>query len=118
MPLGDAGNYDLYMTESNAVTGDAQRYLNERIIGDAYKSGWKDKYKDDPALALMAEAGRTVDPTKREQIYKQIQQQLWNNPPILYLFQGSWPIVHHKNIPNPPVDPTRMLSFREVTWAG
>jgi len=114
----EAGNWDLYMTESNAVTGDAQRYFNERIIGDVYKSGWKDKYKDDPALAMMIEAGRTVDPVKREQMYKQIQQQLWNNPPILYLFQGSWPIVHHKNIVNPPVDPTRMLSFREVGWAG
>jgi peptide/nickel transport system substrate-binding protein len=114
----DAGNYDLYMTESNAVTGDAQRYFVERMVGDVYKSGWKDTFKEDPALALIAEAGRTVDPAKREAVYKQAQQALWNNPPIVYLFQGSWPIIHHKNIPDPPVDPTRMLSFREVSWAG
>ena len=114
----DAGNFDLYMTESNAVTGDAQRYLNERIVGDLYKTGWKDKYKDDPALAKMIEAGRTVDPAKREALYKEVQKGLSDNPPIVNLFQGSWPIIHHKNIQNPPTDPTRMLGFRSVVWGG
>lgn len=113
-----SGNYDFFITDSNVVTGDPQRYFNERVLGDPYKAGWAESYKGEPALEMLREAGRTLEASKRDDLYKKVQRRLWENPPVLYLFQGDWPMVYHKNLVDPPMDPTRLFSFRAVGWSG
>ena len=88
------GGYDLHFLGSRAITGEPQRYLEERIVTDLYKSGWVNK----ECFDLIREAGRTIDPKAKEKLYFRIQeimsselapQVFLHQPPGFFAFRNN-----------------------------
>ena len=80
------GAYDLHFLGSRAITGEPQRYLDERIMTDLYKSGWVNK----ACFDLIKEAGSTIDPKAKEKLYFRIQEIMNNDlAPQVFLHQTN-----------------------------
>jgi ABC-type transport system substrate-binding protein len=97
-----SGSYDLHYLSSRATTGEPQRYLDQRVSGDLYKSGWVDK----ECFDLIKEAGRTIDPKKKESLYLRIQEIMYNGlAPQIFLWQLDSFYAYRNNIKNFKVMP-------------
>ena len=101
-----SGDYDLHFLGSRAITGEPQRYLDERVRVDIYKSGWA----NEECFNLITEAGKTVDPKKKEAQYTRIQEIMFQEKaPQIYFWQLENFFAFRKNVENFKVLPT-------LTW--
>jgi ABC-type transport system substrate-binding protein len=101
-----SGDYDLHFLGSRAITGEPQRYLDERVREDIYQSGWVHT----ECFRLIQEAGKTVDPTKKERLYIQIQEIMFKEKsPQIYLWQLENFFAYRNNVKHFNVLPT-------LTW--
>ena len=97
------GGYDLHFLGSRAITGEPQRYLDERIVTDLYKSGWVNK----ECFDLIKEAGRTIDPKAKEKLYFRIQEIMSNElAPQVFLHQTHGFFAFRNNVKNFKMLPT------------
>lgn len=105
------GDYDVHFLGSRAATGEPQRYLNERVVNDIYKSGWK----NEKCFELIKEAQGKTDPEKKSQLYIQIQEIMYKElAPQIYLWQLENYMAYRNNIKNLTVLPTLMWYAPEV----
>jgi len=105
------GQYQMGMLSSIAVTGDADRYLQERMVGDIYKSG----YKDEQLNGLIKQAAGETDNTRRQTLYEQVQDIMWQGPPVIYLYQIDWTYAARKTVQGFTWMPNRIFSLASVT---
>ncbi|MBW1960253.1 MAG: ABC transporter substrate-binding protein [Deltaproteobacteria bacterium] len=100
------GDYDLHFLGSRAITGEPQRYLEERVLNDIYKSGWK----NNECFDLIRKAGKTIDRAEKEKLYIRIQEIMYNElAPQIYLWQLDNFYAYRNNVKNFKV-------LRTLTW--
>ncbi len=76
-----AGNYNIYVT--GMAIWDPDQFMERRIRGDVFKSGYKNQKVSD----LILEGRTTVDQAKRAEIYKRAQEILYEESPMVWLYQ-------------------------------
>ena len=104
------GKYDVGYLSSVAVTGDPDRYFNERIVRDAYSM----KYVNPEIKKMIETAATTIDPAKRQQQYEDIQLKMWDDMPIVYLHQLTFQYVKKKNVKGFVPMPNQVLHLTEI----
>jgi ABC-type transport system substrate-binding protein len=104
------GKYQMGMLSSIAVTGDADRYFQERLVQDVYKTG----YKDEQVIGLIKQAASETDPAKRQALYEQVQDLVWQGPPVIYLYQIDWTYAAKKNVNGFNWMPNRIFNLATV----
>ncbi len=108
------GKYQMGMLSSIAVTGDADRYLQERMVQDIYKSG----YQDPEVNSLIKQAAGETDTTKRQALYEQVQARMWEGPPVIYLYQIDWTYAAKKGVNDFVWMPNRIFTLSSVSKAA
>lgn len=108
------GKYQMGMLSSIAVTGDADRYFQERMVQDAYKSG----YHDDQVISLIKQAAGETDTPKRQALYEQVQDLMWQGPPVIYLYQVDWTYAGKKSVNGFTWMPNRIFSIASASNAS
>ncbi|MGI6284856.1 ABC transporter substrate-binding protein [Neomoorella humiferrea] len=79
-----AGNYDIYYTGGSHPGGDPDLYFYQRVHDDAMKSG----YKNETLNALIEKGRQAIDPSMREDFYRQAQQIINSEcAPMIFLYQ-------------------------------
>jgi ABC-type transport system substrate-binding protein len=104
------GKYQMGMLSSIAVTGDADRYFQERMVQDVYKTG----YHDEQTIALIKQAASETDTAKRQALYEQVQDLMWQGPPVIYLYQINWTYAAKKTVDGFNWMPNRIFSLSTV----
>jgi ABC-type transport system substrate-binding protein len=105
------GDYEIGYAGSIAVTGDPDRYLQERVVGDLYHTG----FADEEAKNLIKQAGSTIPTEERQALYEQAAVKIWNAPPFIYLHQINWNYAAKSSVTNFTWMPNRIFSFRDTT---
>ncbi len=88
------GKHEIGYLSSVAVTGDPDRYFQERIVQNVYRAG----YKNQTVLDLIQKAATTIDEKQRQALYEDIQMKMWNDMPIVYLLQSVFQYVKRKKV--------------------
>jgi ABC-type transport system substrate-binding protein len=101
------GKYEVGYAGSIAVTGDPDRYLQERVVGDLYHT----KFADEAVKQQIRDAATTIDPAKRQALYEQAASGLWQAPPFIYLHQINWNYAAGKKVKKFTWMPNRIFSF-------
>jgi ABC-type transport system substrate-binding protein len=107
------GKYAIAFSSSVAMTGDPDRYFRERIIGDMWKTG----YSPAPINQLIERAGATIDERKRQALYEEIQQKMWEDMPVIYLQQTKFIMLKKKNVSGLLGLKTQVLHMTELSIA-
>jgi peptide/nickel transport system substrate-binding protein len=108
------GKYQMGMLSSIAVTGDADRYFQERMVQDAYKTG----YHDDQVSSLIKQAAGEADNAKRQTLYEQVQDLMWQGPPVIYMYQVDWTYAAKKSVNGFTWMPNRIFTLATASNAG
>jgi len=101
------GDYEMGYAGSIAVTGDPDRYLQERVVGDLYHT----KFADEEAKELIRQAAQTIDSAERQELYEQAALRIWEAPPFIYLHQINWNYAARSNVTTFTWMPNRIFSF-------
>lgn len=107
-----AGTFDMAYLGSIAVTGEPARFLVERIVTDAYKTG----YKNPAAFELVTKATAEADTAKQDALFKQFQEMIWEDAPIVYIYQDVWITATGKNVTGYVPMPHRLVSWANVAF--
>ncbi|MCC7370940.1 MAG: ABC transporter substrate-binding protein [Chloroflexi bacterium] len=105
------GQYQMGMLSSIAVTGDADRYMQERLVQDINKSG----YKDEKVVSLIKQAASETDSARRQALYEEIQDIMWQGPPVIYLYQIDWTYAARKTVQGFNWMPNRIFNLATVS---
>ena len=76
-----AGNYNIYVT--GMAIWDPDQFMEQRIRGDVFKCG----YRNQKVFDMILEGRTTVDQAKRGEIYKRAQEILYEEGPMVWLYQ-------------------------------
>ena len=101
------GDYEIGYAGSIAVTGDPDRYLQERVVGDLYHTG----FADEEAKELIRQAAQTIETAERQSLYEQAALKIWEAPPFIYLHQINWNYGARSNVTKFTWMPNRIFSF-------
>lgn len=104
------GKYEVGYAGSIAVTGDPDRYLQERVVGDLYHT----KFADETVRQQIRDAATTIDPAKRQALYEQAAAGIWKAPPFIYLHQINWNYAASTKVKKFTWMPNRIFSFRDT----
>lgn len=105
------GNYQMGLLASIAVTGDADRYFKERMVQDVYQSG----YQNEEVNELIRQAGAETDPAQRQALYEQVQEIMWEGPPVIYLYQINWLYAAQEGVEGFTWMPNRIFTLAKVS---
>jgi peptide/nickel transport system substrate-binding protein len=106
------GNYHIYVTGAGQT--DPGFLLSLRVMGDLFKSG----YKNEELFRLITAGNQEVDQEKRRQIYEQTQQIMYDEAaPMIWLYQSENINVVNKKIQGFTVTPLMRWSFRQAEIA-
>jgi peptide/nickel transport system substrate-binding protein len=112
--MTSSGNFDMAYLGSIAVTGDPARYLLERLVTDAYKTG----YRNQAAFDAIVGAAKEIDPAKQDALYKKAQDLMWEEAPIVYVYQDVWITAVAKNLTGYVPMPHRLVDWATVGYGG
>ncbi len=104
------GKHDIGYLSSVAVTGDPDRYFQERIVQNVYHAGYKNQAVND----LIAKAGTTIDAKRRQALYEDLQMKMWEDMPIVYFIQTACQYVKRKTVTGFQPSPTQLYNLIEV----
>lgn len=77
-----AGDYDCYITTDGVLYGEGYQFYNTRLIVDPHKHN----YKNDTFVEMAKRSGTLLDKDERSELYKEINQILAYDCPIISLF--------------------------------
>ncbi|MBM7615751.1 ABC transporter substrate-binding protein [Alkaliphilus hydrothermalis] len=103
---------DLYTMGWVADTGDADNYLSPLFMPDNYTNFGR--YDNPQVVNLMKEAKGIIDPTKRLNMYKQIQRVIVDDCPWVFLYHPQNSFVHSHRVDNVQLDPSGRLQFEDM----
>ena len=106
-------NWDLNLLGTGAVTGDADFTLGRLYHSRANRTGWKHAETDQ----LLEQAAATVDQTKRCDLYKRVQEILWQEGPAVFLFESRESYGYRTRVQNFTLPPSEIFSLTEVSVA-
>jgi glutathione transport system substrate-binding protein len=71
-------------------------------------------YKNDAVDKDLADALASTDKAKKAALYKDAQQQIWKDPPWIFLLQEKLVWAHTKNLSGAYVMPDGSLNYEDV----
>ncbi len=73
-------------------------------------------YKNPQVDSLLLEARTTMDPNKRQALYKEVQAIIWNDAPWIFLWTQKWTIATVKNLQGVSITPIEKWDAIYATW--
>jgi ABC-type transport system substrate-binding protein len=64
------------------------------MVQDVYKSG----YHDEQVISLIKQGAAQTDTANRQSLYEQVQDLMWQGPPVIYLYQIDWTYAAKKAV--------------------
>jgi len=92
-----AGDFQIrgfYWTDDISDPSEATGYYVYPPVNGALRSGWS----DDKANKLFEASQQEIDPEKRADEYKQIQEIYNDAAPIIYLYEVPYAVAFRKNV--------------------
>jgi peptide/nickel transport system substrate-binding protein len=106
-------NWDLNLLGTGAVTGDADFTLGRLYHSRANRTGWKNPEVDQ----LLDQAAATVDQARRCDLYRRVQEILWQEGPAVFLFESRESYGYRARVANFTLPPSEIFSLTEVSVA-
>ena len=75
----------MYVDSWSTNLGEAINRLTGALIPGNYYTGWE----DETLASLIAQIEVTVDRDDRAELYRQLQREMYDNPPFIYLYQPT-----------------------------
>lgn len=104
-------NWDLNLLGTGAVTGDADFTLGRLYHSRANRTGWKHTEVD----SWLEQAASTVDQARRCDLYKKVQEVLWQEGPAVFLFESRESYGYRARVQNFKTPPSEIFSLTEVS---
>ncbi|MDR7418030.1 MAG: ABC transporter substrate-binding protein [Armatimonadota bacterium] len=104
-------NWDLNLLGTGAVTGDADFSLGRLYHSRANRTGYANPEVD----RLLEQAAATVDQTRRCDLYKRVQEILWQEGPAVFLFESLESYAYRTRVQNFKVPPSEIFTLTDVT---
>ncbi len=73
-------------------------------------------YKNSKVDQLLEEARTTMDPAKRQSLYKEAQTTIWNDAPWIFLWTQKWYVATVKNLQGVSITPIEKWDALYATW--
>ncbi|MDR7543304.1 MAG: ABC transporter substrate-binding protein [Armatimonadota bacterium] len=104
-------NWELNLLGTGAVTGDADFTLGRLYHSRANRTGYANPEVD----RLLEQAAATVDQTKRCDLYRRVQEILWQEGPAVFLFESLESYAYRTRVQNFKVPPSEIFTFSELS---
>jgi peptide/nickel transport system substrate-binding protein len=65
-------------------------------------------------IGLIKQAASETDTAKRQALYEQVQDLVWQGPPVIYLYQIDWTYAAKKNVNGFNWMPNRIFNLATV----
>lgn len=106
------------------VLGWASGYLDAdgELFGQFHSAQWPPKglestfYKNPKVDDLLVAGQTTADPKKRLEIYKEAQQQIWNDAPWIFLWSQTFYVVTSSHLDGVTTTPNEKWAAIYATW--
>ncbi|MGE5613216.1 MAG: ABC transporter substrate-binding protein [Bacillota bacterium] len=106
------GDYDIYYTGCSHVGGDPILYLNQRIVQDTMKSGYKNEKLNSMILDVYGE----TDPKARDAKMREIFQIMMDEyAPHLFLYSIQNTVAKKKNVTGDIIYKDKIIDFSHAT---
>lgn len=56
-------------------------------LHSGYKGSWWEGYSNPAVDSLVHEIERTIDPVRKEELFKRIYRETWEDPPWVYMYR-------------------------------
>ena len=110
-----SGNYDLYLQRYPFPAGEPDSVVTQRWLNDAHKSGYVNEELNAKILAAKAES----DPTKREQLLKEMFAIQWDVlAPHMAVYQQVTTVAYKSTVTGLKVRPDNVFDYSLVSYAG
>lgn len=73
-------------------------------------------YKNERVDQLLAQGRTTVDPRRRETMYKEVQELIWNDAPWVFLWTQKWYVATVKNLEGVRILPIEKWDTTNAVW--
>lgn len=104
-------NWDLNLLGTGAVTGDADYTLGRLYHSRANRTGFKHSEVD----MLLDQAASTVSVQRRCEMYRKVQEILWQEGPAIFLFEALESYAYRTRIQGFKVPPSEIFTLYEVS---
>lgn len=106
------------------ILGWASGYLDAdgELFGQFHSAQWPPKglestfYKNPKVDDLLAAGQTTADPKKRLEIYKEAQEQIWNDAPWIFLWSQTFYVVTSSHLEGVTTTPNEKWAAIYATW--
>jgi peptide/nickel transport system substrate-binding protein len=91
---------------------DAEQQMVQFLKADWPPAGLASSFYTNPKVEqLVAQAGQTVDPAQRQQLYCEASKQIWSDAPWIFLWTQRFPIVYSAKITGVSYLPNEMFDI-------
>ncbi len=104
-------NWDLNLLGTGAVTGDADYTLGRLYHSRAKRTGYANSDVDN----LLDQAAATVDTTRRCEMYKRVQDILWEDGPAVFLFESLESYAYRMRVQGFKVPASEIFALNDVS---
>ena len=104
-------NWDLNLLGSGAVTGDADYTLGRLYHSRARRTGYANPEVD----TLLDQAAATVNESRRCEMYKRVQDILWKDGPVIFLFEALESYAYRTRVQGFKLPPSEIFTLHEVS---
>ncbi|MGQ0549306.1 MAG: ABC transporter substrate-binding protein, partial [Armatimonadota bacterium] len=104
-------NWDLNLLGSGAVTGDADYTLGRLYHSRARRTGYANAEVD----TLLDQAAATVNERRRCEMYKRVQEILWQEGPVIFLFESLESYAYRARVQGFKLPPSEIFTLHEVS---
>jgi peptide/nickel transport system substrate-binding protein len=104
-------NWDLNLLGTGAVTGDADYTLGRLYHSRANRTGYRHPEVD----TLLDQAASTVNVTRRCEMYKKVQDILWQEGPAIFLFESLESYAYRTRVQGFKLPTSEIFTLHEVS---
>ncbi|CAM4259057.1 glutathione ABC transporter substrate-binding protein [Lacicoccus alkaliphilus] len=110
------GDHDMFVLGWSTVTGDADYGLYALLHSSMHGDPGNRSFLADETVDELLEAGRTeTDPDEREEIYSELQEELVEIAPMIYIHHQDFVTGVNTNVDNFVIDALGIYQLRETT---
>ncbi len=106
-------NWDLNLLGTGAVTGDADYTLGRLYHSRAKRTGYANPEVD----SLLDQAVASVDTKKRCELYRRVNEILWTEGPVVFLFESLESYAYRTRVQGFKAPPSEIFDLNEVSVA-
>ena len=109
-----SGESQMFRLAWQADYPDPDNFLTPLFSKDEWGNNNQTYYSNDKVESLLSEGRKELDEKKRDDIYKQIQEQINADQPAAYLFNSTFLHLYAKNVEGLEVSPMEYKDMSRV----